>query len=147
MATRFDPFHDMDRLLGTLAAGTGTRSAAMPLDLFRTDEHYVLAMDLPGVDPGSIDVSVEDRMLTIRAERTPLAQNATWLVSERPSGTFARQLALGAELDTSRINASYDDGVLTLSIPVAEQAKPRRIEVSHSHREPHTISQETTSAS
>jgi HSP20 family protein len=123
----------MDRLVGQLA---GTRAAAssgaMPLDLFRAGDHYVLTMDLPGVDPGTIDVSVEDRTLTVRAERSPRTDpEVQWLARERPVGTFARQLTVGRGLALDRIAASYEDGVLSLTIPVAEEAKPRRIEVSH----------------
>ncbi|WP_372454008.1 Hsp20/alpha crystallin family protein [Occultella gossypii] len=103
----------------------------MPIDLQRETDHYVLSMDLPGVDPGSIDISVEDRILTIRAERTTPSAGADWLVRERPSGTFARQLTLGQGLALDQISAAYTDGVLSLTIPVSEQAKPRRIEVAH----------------
>ncbi|TDE94790.1 Hsp20/alpha crystallin family protein [Occultella glacieicola] len=130
MATRFDPFHEIDRMLTALS--TSSRDAAvMPIDLQRETDHYVLSMDLPGVDPGSIDISVEDRILTIRAERTAPSAEADWLVRERPSGTFARQLTLGQGLALDQISASYADGVLSLTIPVSEQAKPRRIEVAH----------------
>jgi len=106
----------------------------MPMDLFREGDHYVLAVDLPGVDPGSIDVSCEDRTLTIRAERTPRSAEGRWLLRERTSGTVARQVTLGRGLALDRISASYADGVLTLTIPVSEDARPRRIEVSHTQR-------------
>lgn len=130
--TVWDPFREMDRLLGN--ALTNARDAAgMPMDLFKSGDHYVLSVDLPGVDPGTIDVSVEDRTLTIHAERTPRsADDAQWLVRERPTGTFARQMTVGRGLALDKISASYADGVLTLAIPVAEEAKPRRIEVAHS---------------
>ncbi|WP_425953736.1 Hsp20/alpha crystallin family protein [Xylanimonas sp. McL0601] len=130
MATRWDPFEEMDRLFGTLTMGTRSAVPGMPMDLFREGEHYVLAIDLPGVDPGTIDVSVEDRTLTVRAERTARSGDGQWLLRERPTGTFARQLTLGRGLALDRIEASYADGVLSLTIPVAEEAKPRRIEVS-----------------
>ncbi|PZR53207.1 Hsp20/alpha crystallin family protein [Xylanimonas oleitrophica] len=134
MATYWDPFAEMDRLVGSVAgtlSGAARGAATMPMDLFREGDHYVLAVDLPGVDPGTIDVSAEGRTLTVRAERTPRSGDAEWLVRERPAGTFARQLTLGRGLDLDRISASYADGVLSLTIPVAEEARPRRIEVTH----------------
>ncbi|MCR1984540.1 Hsp20/alpha crystallin family protein [Cellulosimicrobium cellulans] len=130
-------FDAMDRLVGQLASGARATAASaasggMPLDLFRAGDHYVLTMDLPGVDPGTIDVSVEDRTLTIRAERSPRTDpDVQWLARERPSGTYARQLTVGRGLALDKITASYEDGVLTLTIPVAEEARPRRIEVAH----------------
>lgn len=131
MATYWDPFQEMDRLFSTFA-GNARQSGGMPMDLFRTGDHYVLSMDLPGVDPGTIDVSVEDRTLTVRAERSQRSDtDAQWLVRERPTGTFARQLTVGRGLALDRISASYADGVLSLTIPVSEEAKPRRIEVAH----------------
>ncbi|WP_409334202.1 Hsp20/alpha crystallin family protein [Cellulosimicrobium cellulans] len=141
MAAMTDPFTStfdaMDRLVGQLASGArataaSAASGSMPLDLFRAGDHYVLTMDLPGVDPGTIDVSVEDRTLTIRAERSPRTDpDVQWLARERPSGTYARQLTVGRGLALDKITASYEDGVLTLTIPVAEEARPRRIEVAH----------------
>ncbi|WP_125775731.1 Hsp20/alpha crystallin family protein [Antribacter gilvus] len=132
MATRWDPFQEMDRLFNSLATTTRD-SAAMPMDLFRAGDHYVLALDLPGVDPGTIDVSVEDRTLTVRAERTARSgEDVQWLVRERPAGTYARQLTVGHGLALDKISASYADGVLSLTIPVSEEAKPRKVEVSHS---------------
>jgi HSP20 family protein len=131
MATYWDPFQEMDRLFSSFGANA-RQSGAMPMDLFRTGDHYVLSMDLPGVDPGTIDVSVEDRTLTIRAERTQRSDaDAQWLVRERTSGTFARQLTVGRGLALDNISASYTDGVLSLTIPVSEDAKPRKIEVAH----------------
>lgn len=130
MATFWDPFEEMDRMLGSLAL-TGRNAPGMPMDLFREGDHYVLAVDLPGIDPGSIDVSCEDRMLTIRAERTPRSGEGQWLLRERATGTMARQVSLGRGLALDQITASYADGVLTLTIPVAEEARPRRIEVTH----------------
>lgn len=131
MATRFDPFQEIDRLFGQMLAADRS-SATMPIDLYRSGDHYVLHVDLPGVDPGSIDVNVEDRTLTIRAQRTAHTESdAQWLAKERPTGTYARQLSVGRGLALDAISATYADGVLTLSIPVAEEAKPRRIEVQH----------------
>ncbi len=130
MATTFDPFRDLDRMFGgSLRSPAAT---AMPMDLYRTGETFVAKIDLPGVDPGSIDVDVEDRTLTIRAERREdTDEEVQWLSHERPSGTFARQLTLGYGVSPDRIEAGYDDGVLTLTIPVAEEAKPRKISINH----------------
>lgn len=131
MATRFDPFHEMDRLM-TQVFGSDRAASTMPMDLYRSGDHYVLHVDLPGVDPGSIDVNVDDRTLTIRAQRTPRAEDdVQWLATERATGAFARQLTVGRGLALDAISASYTDGVLTLTIPVAEEARPRRIEVQH----------------
>ena len=131
---RFDPFRDVDRfaerLLST-AADVSQTMRAMPLDVYRSGDHIVLHCDLPGIDPGSLDVGVDGRTLTIRAERSPRAEDVEWLTHERPSGTFARQLTLGQGLDLEHIEATYTDGVLTLGIPVAEQAKPRKVAVTH----------------
>ena len=131
MATTFDPFRDFDRMLsGTLRTPAST---AMPMDLYRTGETFVAKVDLPGVDPSTIDVDVEDRTLTIRAERREHTEDdVQWLSHERPTGTFARQLTLGYGVALDRISADYSDGVLTLTIPVAEEAKPRKISVNHS---------------
>ncbi|GAB3589605.1 Hsp20/alpha crystallin family protein [Angustibacter peucedani] len=134
MVTRFDPFRDLDDMASRLldhASGMSQAMRAMPMDLFRSGDHYVLLCDLPGVDPGSVDVGVDGRVLTIRAERSHRGEDVEWLTQERPSGTFVRQLTLGAGLALDRIEATYTDGVLALTLPVAEDAKPRRIEVSH----------------
>ncbi len=134
MATRMYPLAEptrlMDEVFGTLRQAPTT--AAMPMDLYRAGDHYVLSVDLPGADPGAIDVGVEDRTLTIRAERTlPSGADLQWLARERPTGTYVRQLTLGRGLALDAIEASYRDGVLTLTIPVAEEAKPRKVEVKH----------------
>lgn len=134
MATTFDPFRDIDRLLG--GALRNPASAAMPMDLYRKGEQFVAHVDMPGVDPGTIDVDVEDRTLTIRAERTQdLDEQVQWLTHERPTGTFARQVTLGYGVALDEIEAEYRDGVLTLTIPVAEEAKPRKISVSHTGKQ------------
>ncbi len=139
---RFDPFRDLDRLADQLTSGMRTPRTA-PMDVYRLGDHYVIHLDLPGVDPGSVDLSVEDNALTVRAHRTtrPQGEGMQVVVAERPSGEFVRQLFLGEGLDTSRIDATYDQGVLTLNIPVAERAKPRKIEVAVAGREssPHVI--------
>lgn len=131
MAARYDPFQEMDRLMGQVF-GAAHAAGTMPMDLYRSGDHYVMHIDLPGADPGTIDVNVEDRTLTIRAQRTSRTeQDVQWLAQERPSGTYARQLTVGRGLALDKIDATYADGVLTLSIPVAEEAKPRKIEVQH----------------
>ncbi|NDL60097.1 Hsp20 family protein [Phytoactinopolyspora sp. XMNu-373] len=131
--TRFDPFRDMDRLAEQVL-GTARSAAAMPMDLYRSGDHYVMHFDLPGVDPGSIDVSVENRALTIQAQRTSRDdENTQWLARERPSGTYARQLNLGDGFSLDDIDATYADGVLTVTLPVAEQARPRRIDVTRAN--------------
>ena len=130
MTTTFDPFREMDRALSAMRAPAPT---GMPMDLYRTAENFVACIDLPGVNPQTIDIDVEERTLTVRAERKAQAhEDIQWLAHERPTGTFARQLTLGYGVAADRIEADYADGVLTLSIPVAEEAKPRKIQVSHS---------------
>jgi HSP20 family protein len=132
VATRFDPFRDLDRLaerMFTSAVDVGQAMRAMPIDLYRDGDHWVLMCDLPGIDPGSIDVDVDGRVLTIRAQRAAGPEGVEWLAAERVSGTFARQLTLGDGVDLESIAASYANGVLTLTLPVAEAAKPRKIAV------------------
>ena len=135
MATRYDPFVEtarwMDQVMGTMREAS-TSVPAMPIDLYRTGDHYVMHVDLPGADPGSVDVNVEDRTLTIRAQRTARTDaDVQWLARERAAGTYVRQLNLGRGLALDKVSASYADGVLTLTIPGAEEAKPRRIEIQH----------------
>jgi HSP20 family protein len=140
MAMYWDPFRELDRLAQGLL---DTRQAPrmMPIDLHRDGDHYVLSADLPGVDPGSIDVDVDGQLLTIRAERTLRSDtDVQWLAHERPSGSFLRQLTLGDGLDTEGISAHYDNGVLSVVIPVSEQAKPRKVAVQSA---PHTEKQVT----
>src|SRR5690242_19725972 len=118
-----------EQLLG-VPAGTARAPRFMPMDLYRAGDHYVLHADLPGVDPGSVDVNVQNGTLTIKAERTDRdPQNVQWIASERFTGTYMRQLSLGEGIDTDKIAATYENGVLTVSLPVAERAKPRRVEV------------------
>lgn len=124
-----DPFRQLDRLAEQVL-GTAVRPAAMPMDAWREGDEYVVALDLPGVDVGSIDVGVEKNVLTVRAERKNVAGKDTEMVaSERPRGVFSRQLILGDAMETEKMKAGYDAGVLTLRIPVAAQAKPRKIEI------------------
>ena len=131
MATRYDPFTELTSLLNSSLRQVPS-SPVMPLDLYREGDTFVASLDLPGVDPGSIDIDMEDRTLTIRAERkAPQNEGLQWVTHERPTGTFARQMTFGYGLDLSNVVANYSDGVLTLTIPVAEEAKPRKIQVSH----------------
>ncbi|MGK2887303.1 MAG: Hsp20/alpha crystallin family protein [Rhodococcus sp. (in: high G+C Gram-positive bacteria)] len=131
---RFDPFRDLDSLTANmLGASSGSDRAPrfMPMDLYKVDDHYVLSADLPGVDPGSIDVDVDRGTLTITAHRTaPGSEGVQWLSSERFAGTYRRQLSLGEGVDPDRISASYDNGVLSVTIPLAERAKPRRVDIA-----------------
>lgn len=134
MLMRYDPFREFDRLAQE-AFGTRVRPAVMPMDAYREDDQFVVHLDLPGVDPSAIDVTVEKNVLTVSAQRSwQPSENQDVVVSERPQGTFSRQLFLGEGLDTDRVEASYDAGVLTIRIPVAEQAKPRKIEIGTSGR-------------
>ena len=130
---RTDPFRDVDRLFQQLwGAQNGTRFMAMPMDAYRKKDSFLITLDLPGVKADSVDLTVEENVLTIKAERTPppMSEDIEPVVSERPYGTFTRQVFLGTNLDTEHIRAEYEAGVLTLVIPVAEHAKPRRIEVT-----------------
>lgn len=136
---RFDPFRDLDRLTEQfLGAPAGTQRAPrfMPMDLYRAGDNYVLHADLPGVDPGSVDVAVDNGTLTIRAERTFASDQDSrqWITSERFAGSFLRQLSLGDGIDAEHISADYANGVLTVTIPVAERAKPRRIEIASTEK-------------
>ncbi|WP_037357377.1 Hsp20/alpha crystallin family protein [Amycolatopsis orientalis] len=135
MLMRTDPFREFDRLAQqafTNVAGTWSRPAAMPLDAYRVGDEFVIAFDLPGVDPDAIELNIERNVLTVKAERRPAMteQSVEMQVSERPLGVFSRQLFLGESLDTNQIKAAYEAGVLTVRIPVAEKAKPRKIEIS-----------------
>ncbi|WP_405362029.1 Hsp20/alpha crystallin family protein [Kitasatospora sp. NBC_00085] len=136
MLMRTDPFRELDRLTQQFLTTTGTwsRPTPMPLDAYRAGDEYVVCFDLPGVDPEAIDIDVERNMLTVKAERRPRpdAEGVKWELSERPLGVFSRQIMLSDTLDPAGISADYDAGVLTLKIPVAEKAKPRKIEISHS---------------
>lgn len=135
MLMRSDPFRDFDRLAQQLlGTGTTSRPVVMPMDAWREGDTFVLEFDLPGVRPETVDLDVERNVLTIKAERP--AQNGDWemLASERPKGLFSRQLVLGDNLDLERIEAAYDAGVLRLRVPVAEKAKPRKIEIKTGSR-------------
>jgi len=127
-----DPFRDFDRLASQLlgSGGTTNRPAVMPMDAWREGDRFVIEFDLPGISRDSIDIDVERNVLTVKAER--VAGNGDWqrLASERTHGQFSRQLVLGDNLDLTRIEAGYDNGVLRLVVPVAEKAKPRKIEIA-----------------
>jgi HSP20 family protein len=123
---RFDPFREFaefDR--------TWRRAAVVPMDAYRRGDEVVIRLDLPGIDPGALDITVERDTLTVSATRQwERGDDENVLASERPQGTFTRRILLGESLDTSRLEASYDLGVLTVTVPVAEQAQPRKITVA-----------------
>lgn len=130
MAMSFDPFSQLDRFAASVLDAKAS-PRFMPVDLHRSGDHYVVNADLPGVDPGSVDVDVDGQVLTIRAERTaPETSGVTWLSRERPSGSYLRQFSLGEGVDVERITASYENGVLSILIPVSERAKPRKIQIT-----------------
>lgn len=125
----FDPFTELDRL-ATSMLQTAASPRTIPVDLYRDQNRYVLTADLPGIDPGSVDIDVDGQLLTIRAQRTSgTAEGAKWLAKERPHGSYLRQFSIGEGVDTSGISASYDNGVLSVIIPLSEKAKPRKITV------------------
>lgn len=138
---RFDPFRDIDRLTQQMFGGSREGGArTFPMDAYRRGDRFFVHVDLPGVDTDSIDLNVEQNVLTIQAERRYEQEEGDQiLVLERPEGTFSRQLFLSDALDADQIEATYDQGVLTLEIPVSEQAKPRRIQVSSGGAGPQTI--------
>jgi HSP20 family protein len=129
MLMRFDPFREIDRLFETAGAASGWRGSVLAMDAYRDEDSFVVHLDLPGVDPDSIDLTVEKNQLTVRAERRWSFEGRELVARERPQGTFSRQLFLGESLDADAIDASYEHGVLTLRIPVMEEAKPRKIQV------------------
>jgi HSP20 family protein len=131
MLMRTDPFREFERFAQQVT-GTWSRPTAIPLDAYRAGDEFVVSFDLPGVDPDAVEIEVERNVLTVKAERRPLptGDNVQMQVAERPLGVFSRQLFLGDSLDTGRVTAGYEAGVLTLRIPVAEKAKPRRIEIA-----------------
>ena len=128
MLMRTDPFRDLDRF-AQQALGTAARPAVMPMDAWREGDVFFVEFDLPGIDQNSLDLDIERNVVTVRAERPAVDPNREMLATERPRGIFSRQLVLGENLDTDRIEASYQEGVLRLRIPVAERAKPRKITI------------------
>ena len=145
MLMRTDPFRELDRFaqqfFGNQTPGTWSRPTPMPMDAYRQGDQYVVSFDLPGITPDAIDLDVERNVLTVKAERRPLelGEGVEMQVSERPLGVFSRQLFLGDTLDTERITAEYESGVLTVKIPVAAQAKPRKISINGGDSEPRQI--------
>ncbi|WGW11386.1 Hsp20/alpha crystallin family protein [Saxibacter everestensis] len=126
MAMTFDPFRELDRVAGPRR---GLRQ--MPMDLYRDGDRYILNAELPGIDPGSVDVDVDGQQLTIRAEKNlRTTEGVKWLVRERQNGSFVRQLTLGQGIDTEAISAHYENGVLNVILPVSERAKPRKIAIT-----------------
>jgi HSP20 family protein len=128
MLMRTDPFRELDRFANQVL-GTAARPAVMPMDAWRQGEEFFVEFDLPGINAESLDIDIERNVVTVRAERAAVDPNREMLASERPRGVFSRQLVLGENLDTERIEAGYHEGVLSLRIPVAEKAKPRKIAV------------------
>ncbi|MFF1541685.1 Hsp20/alpha crystallin family protein [Microbacterium sp. NPDC058269] len=129
MSMSFDPFSQLDRIAQSVF-DTSRQPRLMPVDLFREGDRYVLNADLPGVDPGSVDVDVDGHLLTIRAERTEANRdNSRWLAQERPFGSYVRRFTIGDDVDAQGISATYDNGVLSVVIPIAERAKPRKIQI------------------
>ena len=130
MLMRTDPFRELDRL-AQQAFGTSPRPATVPIDAYRKGEEFLIHIDLPGVEASSIDLTVEKNVMTVHAERRrPEGESVELIVGERPHGVFSRQLFLGDTLDAEALTAEYTDGVLTLRIPVAEKAKPRKVQVN-----------------
>ena len=134
MLMRTDPFRELDRLTQQMLGGVA-RPSVVPMDAYRKGDEFFVHFDLPGVDPDSIDLTVEKNVLTVRADRPAInTEGAELLVTERPTGSFTRQLFLGETLDPDNIQADYSAGVLTLRIPVHEAAKPRKVEITSSDR-------------
>lgn len=132
MLMRTDPFRDLDRLTNAMFGST-SRPSTLPMDAYRDQSTFVVQLEIPGVDPGSIDLTVEQNVLTVHAERKPtFGQDSERIVGERTYGVFSRQLFLGDTLDADHLTADYEAGVLTIKIPVAEQAKPRKISIGTS---------------
>lgn len=138
MLMRTDPFRDLDRFAQQVM-GTAARPAVMPMDAWREGDAFFVEFDLPGVDRESLDLDIERNVVTVRAERPAVDPNRDMLANERPRGVFSRQLVLGDNLDTEHIDASYEEGVLRLRIPVCERAKPRKIAIGHGAKTPEAV--------
>jgi HSP20 family protein len=139
---RFDPFRDFDRLNEQFFGNRGMRT--IPMEAYRRGDQFFIHLDLPGVTPDDVDLTLERNVVSIRAERrSPRQEGDEVLIDERPQGVFTRQLFLGDNLDAERLNASYDTGVLTITIPVAEQAKPRRVQIAAEQRQPQPVGAST----
>ena len=141
MLVRTDPFREFDRLAEQLlGAGTPSRPAVMPMDAWREGDTFLVEFDLPGVRPETLDIDVEQNVLTVKAERPAPGGEREVLAAERPTGLFSRQLVLGENVDLDHVKADYDAGVLRLSIPIAAKPKPRKIEITTDSGEPTAIS-------
>ena len=144
MLMRTDPFRDLDRVAQQIF-GTNARPAAMPIDAYRRGDEFIVQFDLPGISADSIELTVERNVLTVHAQRQRTSpDDIELLIGERPHGTFSRQLFLAETLDTEQLHADYVDGVLTLRVPVKEQAKPRRVNVSIASSDPKAINTTAT---
>src|SRR3954468_2454319 len=140
MLMRFDPFRELDRVTEQFWGQPAAGNRFVPMDAYRRGEHVVVSFDLPGVDLSTIDLEVERNVLTLKAERPDWRKEGDEVIAtERPRGSFTRQLFLGETLDTGHVSASYEHGVLTVTIPVAEQAKPRKVEVAAGAGKPEAI--------
>ena len=129
MMRYIDPLEEMDRMMSSFGGRTG--SGIMPMDAYEQNDVYTLRFDLPGVDPNDVDLTIEGNMLTVTAERaSEEIEGVTWLLRERPSGTHRRDVRLGERLDTSKVNASHNNGVLTVTIPMREEAKPHKVSIN-----------------
>ena len=139
MVLRFmDPFEELDQFLST--RGSGWRGALMPMDAFEKDGMYTLRFDLPGVDPDHVELMVENNVLTVTADRKlEDTEGANWLLRERPTGTHSRQVRLGERLDTGSVHASYDQGVLTVTLPIRKEAKPHRVAIKKGSHQAITV--------
>ncbi|HSI93115.1 MAG TPA: Hsp20/alpha crystallin family protein [Jiangellaceae bacterium] len=131
MLMRTDPFRELDRLTQQMFGRPSNGVLVMPMDAYRKDDRFYIMFDLPGIDTESLDVTVEQNVLTVQARR-PSVSDVEWTLTERPTGSFSRQIFLGETLDVDKLEADYSDGVLTIRIPVLEAAKPRRVEIAHS---------------
>ncbi|QLY28762.1 Hsp20 family protein [Nocardia huaxiensis] len=138
MLMRTDPFRDLDRLTQQVF-GTPARPAVMPMDAWREGDEFYVEFDLPGIDPSSLDLDIERNVVTVRASRAELDPGRSMIAAERTRGVFSRQLFLGENLDTDAIRADYHDGVLRLTVPIAERAKPRKIEITRRDHERQAI--------
>ena len=147
MLMRFDPFRDFDRTLQQLSQASQAATRSFPMDAYRRGDEFVVHFDLPGVQPDAIDITVDNNVLTVSAERHwPEGSQDEVLVHERPEGRFVRQVMLGEQLDTEQLKAGYQGGVLTLTIPIAERAKPRKIAITAEEQSPEAVDTTATPA-
>jgi len=136
---RFDPFRELDRFSEQMIASTRALRT-MPMEAYRRGDEFYVNLELPGVDPNDVDLTVERNVVTIRARRRPARQEGDEvIVDERPQGEYTRQLLLGDNLDVGKLHANFDRGVLTLRIPVTESSRPRKVEIAPAGKGPETI--------